>query len=95
MDSESLNLLESCNLLEKPLKFYDKIIYNGILYGTEKRSISIKTDDSFVQLSDGCYGQIKVIFNNDVFRCVISVYASSSVLSLESEYCHHMITLKC
>lgn len=94
VDNGSINLLIENNIPLENLKFYNKIIYNNIILGTENRSNSIKTNDSCIALHDNRYGKIKAIYNiNNVIKCVIKIYKPEATLSLESELCNHIINL--
>lgn len=94
VDTEAINFLKNNNYPLEKFKFFNKIIYNKIIYGTANRSLSIKTNDSCILLRDGTYASIKSIFlYENLYKCVVNIYSPAVILSLESKICNYIISL--
>lgn len=91
VDNEIVNFLKYSNFPLEKLKFYTKIMYNRILFGTANRSLSIKTNDSCILSRDGRFGSIKSIFlYEDMYKCVVNIYSPALTLALASELCNYI-----
>ncbi len=94
IEPEYMTLLKLMNVPLDSVKFYIKIIYKGTLYGTAKRSKTIKTNDACILLKDGLYGSIKSIFlHENQYKCIINLYSPLIPCSIESKLCNQIVSL--